>query len=125
MLPDVFAVLNVAAVRAFVGTNPPRIYRHGNAPLNVAAPYLTWHVVSGTPENLIDGTPPIDNVSVQVDCWTNNTGTGSQQAHDLAEAVRDAIEVSHHVTQFGSDTQDFETQRFRVSLTFSFWNHRS
>lgn len=124
MLPNVFDVLNVAAVRAFVGTNPPRIYRHGNAPQAVLGPYVTWVVVSGTPENHLDGTPPIDNVSVQVDCWTVNTGTGSQQASDFGTAVRDAIESAGHDITFFADSQDYETQRFRITITFSFWNPR-
>lgn len=124
MFPDVFALLNTAAVRALVGTTPPRIYRHGTAPQGVTAPYVTWFVASGAPENVLDGTPPVDNVTVQVDCWTNNTGTGADQANTLGAAVRDAIEADHHVTQFGNDSQDFETQRFRVSLTFTFWNQR-
>lgn len=121
MLPDVFAVLNTVAVRAIVDT---RIYRHGMAPQGVIAPYVTWFVVTGVPEIHLDGTPPIDNVSVQVDGWTNSDGTGIAQAAALGIALRDAIEASHDITNFGNDSQDFQTQRYRISLTFTFWNPR-
>jgi hypothetical protein len=124
MIPDVFALLNTSAVRAYVGTTPPRIYRHGTAPELVAAPYVTWFVVSGTPENHLDGTPPVDNVSIQVDAWSNNTGSGAIEIERLGVALRDAIEASHHITQFGNNGQDAESSRYRISITFSFWNPR-
>jgi len=126
MLPDVFTLLNVSAVQAYVGTNPARIYKHGTAPQNVTAPYVTWFLVSGTPENHLDGTPPVDNCSIQVDAWSDNAGSKAAQvaATGLANALRDAIEDAHDITSFGNDSQDYETQRYRVSMTFTFWNPR-
>ena len=121
MFPNVFAILNVAAVNAIVGA---RIYRHGFAPENVAAPYVTWFIASGTPEILLEGTPPVDNVSVQVDAWTENTGAGLAQLSALGTALRDAIEAAHDLTQFSGDGKDFETSRYRLTITFSVWNAR-
>ena len=123
MLPRVFPLLTAsAAVTALVGT---RIYRHGAAPDNVVAPYVTWFVVVGTPENSISETPRIDRYSVQVDCWSNNTGTGATQVETLAEAVRDALEPSAHMTGVVVNERDFDTQRYRLGLQFDFWTHRT
>jgi hypothetical protein len=125
MLPDVFNVLNTSAVRAWVGTSPPRIYRHGYAPQDVAAPYVTWFVINGTPENHLDGTPPVDMVSIQVDSWSAKDGEGAQLVNMLADALRDAIEVDHYLTDFSIDGREPETGRFRISLTFTYWAARA
>jgi hypothetical protein len=52
MLPDIFALLATPAVQALVGN---RIYRHGDAPPDVQAPYITWFVLFGDPENGFSG----------------------------------------------------------------------
>jgi hypothetical protein len=123
MQPDVFSLLNVAAIQAFVGS-PARIYRHGIAPQSTTGPYLTWFNVDGVPENHLDGTPPVDAFALQVDCWSANSGDGSTQVNALAKAVRDQIETAHDITSFSGDAQDFETQRYRITITFTFWNPR-
>lgn len=124
MLPDVFALLNVAAIRAVVG-NPPRIYRHGVAAVqSPIAPYITWALVTGTPENHLSGTPPVDRMSIQVDWWTENTGAGSEQVNTLGELIRDQIETKHDIESFDADLRDADTMRYRGSLTFVWWLNR-
>ncbi len=124
MLPDVFSLLNVSAVRALVGT-PPRIYRHGQAPQDVVAPYITWFSVFGRPEITLSETPAVDNYTIQVDCWSNNTGTGATQVNALAKVVRDTIETRFHVTGQPVDEQDFQTQRYRIGMVCTIFEHRS
>lgn len=125
MLPAVFPIIKAAsAVTALIGTNPTRCYRHGFAPQGVEAPYLTWYVVSGVPENELSDLPRVDNYTVQIDCWSDNTGTGAAQVEALATAVRDAIEPVAHMTGVAVNGIDFETQRFRLGLTFTFWTPR-
>lgn len=125
MLPEVFNLLNTSDVRAFVGSSPVRIYKHGTAPQGVEAPYITWFVVVGVPENSLESSARIDNVPVQVNIWTKNDGSGARQADQIGEKVRVALEAGGHcITEFGNDGQDFETERYRLSLTFTFWNHR-
>lgn len=120
MLPEVFNLLNTSDIRDFVGQSPPRIYKHGTAPQGVAAPYITWST-SGTPEDVLD-TPLVDNNSVRVNIWSKNDGSGGREADRLADAVRAAIEAAHHQVTGFSDGHDFETQRYRLSLTFTYWN---
>lgn len=126
MLPRVFEIIKAAsAVTALIGTSPVRCYRHGSAPQGVAAPYVTWAVVSGTPENNLGDPPPIDSYLVQVDCWTENTGGGDVQVEALAEAVRNALEPRAAMVSVDADTRDVETQRYRITMTFNFWVHRT
>lgn len=125
MFPQVFELLAAApAVTQIVGTTPPRIYRHGIAPQTPAGAYITWFVVYGRPENNLSDLPPADEYTVQVDCWSDNTGTARTQIETLARAVRDAIEPHHHVTGVVVNEQDAETQRFRIGLQVTFWTHR-
>jgi hypothetical protein len=125
MLPDVFALLDVAAIRAFLG-EPPRIYRHGVAAVqSPEAPYVTWAMVSGTPENHLSGTPPVDRFQIQVDWWSQNDGSGSRQMNALGQAIRDQIETAHQIESFDADLRDAETMRYRGSLTFTWWLHRT
>lgn len=125
MLPPVFQTLKASsAVTNIVGTNPPRIYRHGEAPAHVVNPpagsqiaYITWLLVSGEPENNLSDPPPVDRQSVQVDCW-HPTDAGVEA---LGDAVRDAIEAVTHVTQYRNRPRDPDTRRYRVSIDADFW----
>lgn len=118
MLPPVFQTLKAsAAVKDIVGTNPPRIYRHGAAPQNTDKPYITWQLISGVPENNLSDLPPVDRQSVQVDCW-HQTDSGIET---LADAVRDAIEPVAHMTAAITDLREPETRIFRISLAFDFF----
>lgn len=118
MLPQVKALLvSDSDVAGLVGT---RVYRHGDAPQNVALPYVTWFLVSGLPENEMSELPKIDAHHVQVDCWSNS----DLEVEALATAVRDAIEPEHHMTAVAVNGRDPETKRYRIGMTFIFWTHR-
>lgn len=122
MLPQVFPLLSASsAVRALIGS---RAYRHGSAPQDVVAPYVTWFVVTGNPENTLEDLPRVDRYEVQLDCWSVNTGEGPAQVETLAKAVRDALEPYAYMTAVVADTRDQETQRYRVALQFTFWHDR-
>jgi len=126
MLPEVFPLLAAAsAVTSLIGTNPVRAYRHGRAPQGTAAPYVTWFLVTGLPENTLDEVPRVDRHEVQVDCWSENTGQGSKDIEALAKAVRDAIEPHAHMTAEVFDGIDEDTQRYRIGMQFTFWTDRS
>lgn len=120
MLPPVFTLLKASSdVRAIVGSNPPRIYRHGHAPqrpdnLPLDQPYITWLVVVGTPNNNISESPPADRMTVQVDCW-HQRDAGIEV---LATAARNALEVAGHMTSFLGDTFEPETKLYRMSMQF-------
>lgn len=126
MFPPLFPLISASTtVKAIIGSNPVRFYRHGSAPQDVVAPYVTWASVSGTPALQLHEVPGIDQNIVRVDCWSDNDGTGSAGVETLANAVRDAIEPTHHMTQFEDMGPDPDTNRYRISLTFSIWNPRS
>lgn len=121
MLPAVFPLLaQDSDVTSYIGSAPARVYRHGDAPQTVSAPYITWFVVSGTPENTLADAPRVDGYSVQVDCWSDS----DEEVERLAEAVRNAIEPSHHMISVGLNGRDPDSMRYRISLTFTFWTPR-
>lgn len=126
MFPQVFQTLKAStAVKAIVGSTNPRIYRHGEAPgaiVNIQPPatplpYVTWLLVSSVPENNLSESPPVDRQGVQVDCW-HATQAGIE---DLANAVRDALEVVTHVTDAQSFPRDSETRRYRVMISADYF----
>ena len=120
MLPPVYALLAAnSGVTNFVGSDPSRIYRHGNAPQRVATPYITWYTTLA-PENDISDLPRIDKNTVQIDVWSEKDA----EVEELAEAVRDAVEPFHHMISAGPNTRDPETMRYRITLIFTFWTDR-
>jgi hypothetical protein len=127
MLPPVFQTLKAsAAVKAIVGTNPPRIYRHGSAPqrpdgLPLEQPYITWFLVVGVPENTLSELPATDRATVQVDCW-HQTDAGIEA---LALAARDAIEPYAVMTGIPVDGREPETRLYRMSLQFDWFVNRT
>lgn len=122
MLPRVSALLlNDPTVASIVSK---RIYRFGEAPQRVQAPYVTWFLVSGIPENNLSDLPPIDRYEVQIDCWSDNTGAGDPDVEVLAMAVRDALEPLHDMSAISATDRDEQTKRYRVSMQFTWWEHR-
>lgn len=125
MLPVVLPILAAdPEVTGILGTTPVRFYPHGRAPQNVQAPYATWFIVSGIPENQLDEVPRVDRFSVQIDCWSDNTGEGAQEVKELATAIRDALEPHAHMTAIAVDGVDQDTQRHRLGLQFTVWQDR-
>lgn len=126
MLPDVFTLLATPAVKAIVGTSPVRIYRHGNAPQGVAAPYITWSATI-TPENTLSEAPVVDNDSVQVNLWGKNDGSkaSNDELNALAVLVRDQIEAAHNITSVFDDNVDSTTERPRISFIYTDWKART
>ena len=122
MLPLVYQLLkDDSGVAAIVGT---RIYRHGSAPQKVQAPYVTWFIVSGNPENELTSTPRTDRFQVQVDCWSDNDGSGDAGIEALAAAVRAALEPRGHLIGYVVNERDFDTQRYRIGIEFTLYVHR-
>lgn len=125
MLPPVFQILKTSAVMSIVGTNPPRIYRHGAAPQRAeSAPsmaYITWELISGVPENNLSDPPPHDRMTVQVDNW-HPTDSGVEL---LARASRDALEQFGYVTNVILDLRDPETKLYRIGIQADLLTGRS
>ena len=125
MTPPVFAALNVSSVRAFVGTNPARIYQT-SAPQNAARPHIVWQIIAGSPTNNLSEDPDQDNARVRVWCYCAES-TGAAAARNLALSVRAALEAVTHVT-FGP-IDDYETEAdgkglFVWIMDAEFWTDR-
>lgn len=126
MLPQVFQMLKAStAVKDIVGSNPPRIYRHGSAPPkkegDPLVAYITWFLVSGIPENNLSDPPPVDRMSVQVDCW-HPTDAGVDL---LSTAARDALELFGHMTGVVINEREPETKLYRMALEFDLFTGRT
>jgi hypothetical protein len=120
MLPPIYQWLKASsAVKALIGANP-KAYRHGEAPQNTVAPYVTWQVISGTPHNELSNVPNGDRYSIQVDCMSL-TDKGIE---DLAKAVRDAIEPNAHMVAMPVNGRDAETKLFRIAMQFDVLHNR-
>jgi len=120
MLPNVYDTLHDdATVAGLVST---RIYRHGSAPQTVTAPYITWSVAGGAPENGFAGACA-DFFRVQGDSWAGGTD-GDAAVDTLASAVRAAMEPRAHCVAYVADERDFETQKYRISMAFDWIGQR-
>ena len=125
MLPPVFQILKTSqAVRNVVYTPATQrwaIYRMGDPPQDPKRPYISWFLVSGTPENHLSGTPPVDRMTVQIDVW-HQDDTGCE---NLAEAVRDTIEPYGHMTQIViNEREKLATGLYRIGMQFDLWLDR-
>lgn len=119
MLPKIYSWLSTSDVEAIVGS-PPRVYRHGEAPQGVARPYVTWQLVSGSPDNTLSELPLVDRIVVQVDCWhPDDAGVEA-----LATAVRDALELHGHMTAVLLDQREPDTKLYRIAMQFDVWLSR-
>lgn len=114
MYPPIFAVcLADSSVTDLLGSSPTRLFPWGEAPQDVELPYAVWQMIpGGRPENYLDTRPDMDSFSLQVDIYAD---TGSS-ATDVAEALRDAIEMQAHITRWGAQETDDDTGHRRISF---------
>lgn len=118
MLPPIYPIL--AAAPAVAAQVAARIYPHAEAPQDVEAPYITWFLAGGSPENTLSESPLVDRITVQIDCW-HPTSSGVVQ---MAVAVRDAIEPHAHITGYPINIRDPETKLYRIGLQLDWWLSR-
>lgn len=113
-LQNVYQVLRSnATVVSTVGT---RIYRHGAAPQDVTKPYITWFMVSGTPQDVINAAPCHDKDTIQIDCWSE-TDAGVET---LAYAVRAALDSQLISNRIIIDSRETDTKLYRMALEADF-----
>ena len=117
MIPDIYSILNVASVNAHVGT---RIYGAGHAGDSPAYPYITWQVISGSPENYQGEAPNVDNARVQINVWARDEAA----VRTAATAARDVLDAAGHQRMLMGPERDPETKSYRIQMDYSFWNQR-
>lgn len=116
MFPLVDDTLSASsAVVALVGN---RIAKHGEIPQGTARPYITWFIIIGQPYDQLSGTPCGDFVTVQIDCWADN----SKDVEAIATAVRDALDEAGHANRTIIDGREpaGTSRMFRVTQQADF-----
>lgn len=121
MFPAIFATLaaNVGVTGIF-GSNPCRIFPHGEAPQGVTLPYATQQLVGGLPENYIGDLSNMDNARIQFDVYA----ASASAARAGAAAIRAALEGIGYVVSFNTDGRDPNTNNARYSFDMSFYTAR-
>lgn len=99
-------------VQALLGGALPRIYPFGQAPEQVAKPYVVYQWIGGSPFNMINCRPDADRASLQVDVY----GLTTQSTTTVAKAIRNAIETQSYITGYRGDMRDDETKLYRTSF---------
>lgn len=117
MIPDLYALLNVAAVNAFVGS---RIYGAGHAGDAPDYPYITWQVMSGRPNNYIVGAPTMDSARVQINVWSRTEA----EARQAAQAARDVLDGHGYQLLLAGPTREPDTKTYRIQMDYSLWTAR-
>lgn len=113
MYPPLFEICSAnSRVTEVFGTSPCRIYPFNEAPQGADAPYATWQVIGGSPENCLDRVPDVDQFAVSVDVYAS---TG-EAARNGAEEIRDAIESDCHIGTWLGEGRDEKTRLYVVSF---------
>jgi len=121
MYPPIFAAIVAhPPALALLDGDIVRVFAFGEAPENTARPYVTWQVITGSPENYLANRPDIDGYTLQVDVWADD----GQAARDVAAAVRDAIEPHAYIVRWGGESRDPDTRAYRLSFDVSWFVHR-
>lgn len=120
MYPPLFEIAVAdAGVLSEFGTSPTRIYTVEAEP-GAQYPYAVAKTIFGAPENNLGDVPDIDNWVVQVEVFAKTI----PQLRSAAEALRDALEPSAHITAWSGESRDFLTRAFKYSFTVEFWSNR-
>lgn len=121
MYPTFFPTLTGnASVTAALGSNPTRVYPHGEAPQNVARPYATHQLVAGSPANYLGDLADTDHFRIQFNCYAD-TATAARSA---AQVIREALEGSAYLVSFNGSGRDPDTNRYTYSFDMEFVQYR-
>lgn len=121
MFPPIFEICSANSnVQTNLGSNPCRLYPFGEAPQNVTVPYAVWQLVGGLPENYLNQIPDTDSWTLQVDVYASTVST----ARDVGQALRDAIETYAHITSWGGEGRDPDTNLYRLLISIDWWVDR-
>lgn len=100
------------AVLALLGSPEPRIFPFGQAPQDVAKPYVVYQWVGGSPFNMLNCRPDADRASLQVDVY----GLTTQSTNAVFKAIRYAVELQSYVTNYNGDFREEDTKLYRSSF---------
>lgn len=124
MYPPIFpAVAASPAVKAIIGSSPVRFWQFGqNDDQPFQYPYAVWQRNSGAPENYLSQSPDMDSYTIQIDCYASGaTPQGAATVRNLAQAIRDAIEGSCHITSWLGESRDPTTKSYRFTFLCDWW----
>lgn len=99
-------------VQALLGGAEPRVYPFGEAPQDVAKPYVVYQWIGGNPFNMLNCRPDADSVTLQVDAY----GLTPQSSTEAAKAIRNAVELHSYLTSYRGNMRDDETKLYRTSF---------
>ena len=117
MLPYVFPILAIDAVKAFVGNLPNvRIYDFGDAPQGVMTPYITWASAANTPFEHLSGAPLEDSSRIQIDCYAGPEDDQADVVIALARAVQSALDAANYANRVIINKRETDTRLFRISF---------
>jgi len=117
LLPQLYELAKATPEVVAVIGNPPRIYKHGDAPQSPVPPYAVWYVLNDDPSVNLSSAPGSDRLSIHMDLYhTTDKGIG-----ELAEAVRDMIETVGTITGMPIDTREPDTRLYRMAWQFDYW----
>lgn len=105
-----------AGLSALVSENIWPLFRRSDS-----LPAVTYQVVANVPQTGLDGGQgDLDNVRVQIDCWSS---ASYDQARQVAAAVRSAMSgfASKSILLLEQDFYESEPRMYRVSLDYSSW----
>lgn len=100
------------AVQAALGGAEPRIFPFGEAPMDGPKPYVVYQWIGGNPFNCLSGRPEADRATLQVDVYA----TSSTSSSDIADLIRNAVELDSYITSYRGTMRDEETKLYRSSF---------
>lgn len=110
MIAPIFRVCAAdPGVTALLGSDPTRLYPHGEAPEGVLKPYAVWQAISGSPLNYLNGLPDTDRYGLQVDVYADTAAS----ADAVVTAMRKVVGKYAYITGFGVDVRDKDTKNYR------------
>lgn len=123
MLPPILeTVKSYPPAVALLGSDPTRFFAFGTSPQDMTKPYAVWQVPNAYPENYLGSLSDMDDVNIQVDCYSK---TSQAEAVSIGTAIRAAVERQANVTTWRTLGQDNETKLWRFVLLIEWLNPRT
>jgi len=127
----VFSILSTnAAVGALIGVGGACKVYPDEIPQGVTMPAVSYEIVAGVPEGVMNGAPVADDMRIQINAYANDD---RDAARALSEAIERAFEDLDVMIEKGCGIRciswngvdfDDELKRYRDSKDYRFWTSR-
>ena len=97
-----------------------RCYPIINTSTDIVSPYITFQVITNSPETMVEAPEDIENRLIQIDIWAETYGT-AKSLEKQVKATMNAASIANSPVA-SQDLYEAVSKEYRVLMEYSVWS---